>query len=106
MTQSLRVVFAGTPEFAVAALAAIHAAGFQVPLVLTQPDRPAGRGMKLAASPVKRFALEHGLEVAQPTSLRRNGKYPEEAAAAIERLKKTPHDGMGVPADGVILAPG
>ena len=63
MTQSLRVVFAGTPEFAAAALAAIHAAGIPVPLVLTQPDRPAGRGMKLTASPVKRFALEHGLQV-------------------------------------------
>ncbi len=47
MTQSLRVVFAGTPEFAAVALAAIHAAGFHVPLVLTQPDRPAGRGLKL-----------------------------------------------------------
>src|SRR5471032_523586 len=103
MTQSLRVVFAGTPEFAAAALAAIHAAGFHVPLVLTQPDRPAGRGMKLAAGPVKRFALEHGLPVAQPTSLRRNGKYPEEAAAAIERLKATPHDVMVVAAYGLIL---
>jgi methionyl-tRNA formyltransferase len=103
MTQSLRVVFAGTPEFATAALAAIHAAGFQVPLVLTQPDRPAGRGMKLAAGPVKRFAVEHGLHVAQPTSLRRNGKYPEEAAAAIERLKNTPHDVMVVAAYGLIL---
>jgi methionyl-tRNA formyltransferase len=103
MTQSLRVVFAGTPEFAAAALAAIHAAGFQVPLVLTQPDRPAGRGMKLAAGPVKHFALEHGLEVAQPTSLRRNGKFPEEAAAAIERLKHTPHDVMVVAAYGLIL---
>lgn len=103
MTQSLRVVFAGTPEFAAAALAAIHAAGFPVPLVLTQPDRPAGRGMKLAVGPVKRFALEHGLEVAQPTSLRRNGKYPEEAAAAIERLKNTSHDVMVVAAYGLIL---
>ena len=103
MTQSLRVVFAGTPEFAAAALAAIHAAGFHVPLVLTQPDRPAGRGMKLAASPVKRFAVEHGLPVAQPTSLRRNGKYPEEAVAAIERLKATPHDVMVVAAYGLIL---
>ena len=103
MTQSLRVVFAGTPEFAAAALAAIHAAGFHVPLVLTQPDRPAGRGMKLAGSPVKRLAIENGLEIAQPTSLRRNGKYPEEAAAAIERLKNTPHDVMVVAAYGLIL---
>ncbi|SAK41124.1 methionyl-tRNA formyltransferase [Caballeronia fortuita] len=103
MTQSLRVVFAGTPEFAAAALAAIHAAGFSVPLVLTQPDRPAGRGMKLTASPVKRFAVEHGLKVAQPTSLRRAGKYPQEAAEAIDLLKATPHDVMVVAAYGLIL---
>jgi methionyl-tRNA formyltransferase len=103
MTQSLRVVFAGTPEFAAAALAAIHAAGFTVPLVLTQPDRPAGRGMKLTASPVKRFAVEHGLQVAQPTSLRRDGKYPQEAAEAIDLLKATPHDVMVVAAYGLIL---
>jgi methionyl-tRNA formyltransferase len=103
MSQSLRVVFAGTPEFASAALAAIHAAGFPVPLVLTQPDRPAGRGMKLTASPVKRFAVEQGLPVAQPTSLRRAGKYPQEAAEAIELLKATPHDVMVVAAYGLIL---
>ncbi|WP_284507674.1 methionyl-tRNA formyltransferase, partial [Caballeronia sp. GACF4] len=103
MTQSLRVVFAGTPEFAAAALAAIHAAGFPVPLVLTQPDRPAGRGMTLTASPVKRFAVEHGLTVAQPTSLRRAGKYPQEAADAIELLRATPHDVMVVAAYGLIL---
>ncbi|WP_250532770.1 methionyl-tRNA formyltransferase [Caballeronia sp. AZ10_KS36] len=103
MTQSLRVVFAGTPEFAAAALAAIHAAGFPVPLVLTQPDRPAGRGMKLTASPVKRFAVEHGLPVAQPTSLRRAGKYPQEAAQAIDLLRATPHDVMVVAAYGLIL---
>ncbi|SPB17580.1 methionyl-tRNA formyltransferase [Caballeronia novacaledonica] len=103
MTQSLRVVFAGTPEFAAAALAAIHAAGFSVPLVLTQPDRPAGRGMKLTASPVKRFAVEHGLKVAQPASLRRAGKYPQEAAEAIDLLRATPHDVMVVAAYGLIL---
>jgi methionyl-tRNA formyltransferase len=103
MSQSLRVVFAGTPEFAAAALAAIHAAGFTVPLVLTQPDRPAGRGMKLTASPVKRFAVEHGLPVAQPTSLRRAGKYPQEAADAIDLLRATPHDVMVVAAYGLIL---
>ena len=103
MTQSLRVVFAGTPEFAAAALAAIHAAGFSVPLVLTQPDRPAGRGMKLTASPVKRFALEHDLKIAQPTSLRRNGKYPQEASAAVDMLRATPHDVMVVAAYGLIL---
>ncbi|WP_133649791.1 methionyl-tRNA formyltransferase [Paraburkholderia flava] len=103
MSHSLRVVFAGTPEFAAAALAAIHAAGFPVPLVLTQPDRPAGRGMKLQASPVKRFAVEHGLTVAQPPSLRRDGKYPAEATAAIEQLRATPHDVMVVAAYGLLL---
>ncbi|WP_035554134.1 methionyl-tRNA formyltransferase [Burkholderia sp. 9120] len=103
MSHSLRVIFAGTPEFAAAALAAIHSAGFPVPLVLTQPDRPAGRGMKLQASPVKRYAEEHGLAVAQPPSLRRAGKYPEEATAAIEKLRATPHDVMVVAAYGLIL---
>jgi methionyl-tRNA formyltransferase len=103
MSHSLRVVFAGTPEFASAALAAIHDAGFPVPLVLTQPDRPAGRGMKLQASPVKRYAEEHGLAIAQPPSLRREGKYPAEAEAAINLLRATPHDVMVVAAYGLIL---
>ncbi|WP_176079478.1 methionyl-tRNA formyltransferase [Paraburkholderia tropica] len=103
MSHSLRVIFAGTPEFAAAALAAIHEAGFPVPLVLTQPDRPAGRGMKLQASPVKRYAQEHGIAVAQPTSLRRAGKYPQEAAEAIDLLRATPHDVMVVVAYGLIL---
>ena len=103
MSHSLRVIFAGTPEFAAAALAAIHSAGFPVPLVLTQPDRPAGRGMKLQASPVKRYAQEHELAVAQPPSLRRTGKYPAEAAAAIDQLRATPHDVMVVAAYGLIL---
>jgi len=103
MAHTLRVVFAGTPEFAAAALAAIHTAGFPVPLVLTQPDRPAGRGMKLQASAVKRYAQEHGLAVAQPPSLRRAGKYPAEAAAAINQLRATPHDVMVVAAYGLLL---
>ncbi|WP_414450704.1 methionyl-tRNA formyltransferase [Burkholderia sp. 22PA0099] len=103
MTHSLRVVFAGTPEFAASALAAIHEAGFPVPLVLTQPDRPAGRGMKLQASAVKRYALDHGLPVAQPPSLRRNGKFPAEAATAVDTLNATPHDVMVVAAYGLLL---
>jgi methionyl-tRNA formyltransferase len=103
MSHSLRVIFAGTPEFAAAALAAIRLAGFPVPLVLTQPDRPAGRGMKLQASPVKRYAQEHGLAVAQPPSLRRNGKFPAEATAAIDLLRATPHDVMVVAAYGLLL---
>ena len=66
----MKVAFAGTPEFAAAALEAILAAGFDVPLVLTQPDRPAGRGMQLQPSPVKRVALAAGIPVHQPEKLR------------------------------------
>ena len=64
--KSLKVGFAGTPAFAKQALQAILAAGYQVPVVLTQPDRPAGRGMKLTPSPVKQAALEAGIPVLQP----------------------------------------
>ena len=62
-TGGLRVAFAGTPEFAACALEAILAVGYDVPLVLTQPDRPAGRGMKLTPSAVKKLALERGIAV-------------------------------------------
>ena len=99
----LRVIFAGTPEFARTALEAIHAAGHTVPLVLTQPDRPAGRGMKLQPSAVKQGALEHGIPVAQPTSLRLDGKYPAEAAAARDAILAAQADVMVVAAYGLIL---
>jgi methionyl-tRNA formyltransferase len=66
----MRVGFAGTPEFAARALAALHESGHTIPLVLTQPDRPSGRGMSLTASPVKRYAQAHGLPLAQPPGLR------------------------------------
>ena len=62
----MRLIFAGTPEFARVALAQLHASGHEIALVLTQPDRPAGRGMKLQVSAVKKFALDHGLALAQP----------------------------------------
>jgi methionyl-tRNA formyltransferase len=65
-----RVAFAGTPEFAARALDALIGFDCDIPLVLTQPDRPAGRGMKLSASPVKQRAMAHGLTVAQPETLR------------------------------------
>ena len=100
---ALRVVFAGTPAFARVALERLLAAGFEIPLVLTQPDRPAGRGMKLQASPVKQCALEHGIAVAQPRSLRLDGKYPEDAAAAREVLLAAKADAMVVAAYGLIL---
>ena len=99
----MRVIFAGTPEFARVALERLLQAGFEVPLVLTQPDRPAGRGMKLQASPVKQCALEHGITVAQPMSLRLDGKYPEDAAAARALLLQAQADVMVVAAYGLIL---
>ncbi|MDA7418468.1 methionyl-tRNA formyltransferase [Xenophilus arseniciresistens] len=99
----MRVVFAGTPEFASVALAALHEAGFDIALVLTQPDRPAGRGMKLQASPVKQYAQQQGWPVAQPRSLRLDGKYPEDAAAAREALLAAQADVMVVAAYGLIL---
>ena len=99
----MKVIFAGTPEFAAVALAALHAAGFEIPLVLSQPDRPAGRGMHLQASAVKQFAVAHGIPVAQPVSLRLDGKYPEIAAEAHALLRATPHDVMVVAAYGLIL---
>src|SRR5690349_22912409 len=65
----MRVGFAGTPEFAARALAAIQASGYTIPLALTQPDRPSGRGMAVTPSQVKRFAIAHALDVRQPASL-------------------------------------
>lgn len=99
----MRVVFAGTPEFARAALERLQAAGFTIPLVLTQPDRPAGRGMKLQPSPVKQFALEQGIALAQPRSLRLEGKFPDDAAAAGQALLAAQADVMVVAAYGLIL---
>ena len=99
----MKLIFAGTPEFASVALARLLAAGFQVPLVLTQPDRPAGRGMKLQASPVKQLALQHHIAVAQPRSLRLDGKYPDDAAAAREAIEAAQADAMVVAAYGLIL---
>jgi methionyl-tRNA formyltransferase len=102
----MKVVFAGTPEFASVALQALHEAGFEIPLVLTQPDRPAGRGMQLQPSAVKQYAVAHGIEVLQPLSLRTDSKDPvraEQALAAHARLLSTPYDVMVVAAYGLIL---
>jgi methionyl-tRNA formyltransferase len=99
----LKLVFAGTPEFAAVALAQLLAAGHEIALVLSQPDRPAGRGMKLQASPVKQLALSHGIAVAQPRSLRPDGKYPEDAALARQTLEAAQADAMVVAAYGLIL---
>ncbi len=82
----MRVAFAGTPEFARAALAALLEAGFAVPLVLTQPDRPAGRGQKLQMSPVKQLALAHGLAVHQPERLKDPASHQALRAASADIL--------------------
>jgi methionyl-tRNA formyltransferase len=102
----MKIVFAGTPEFAAQAMRAIDAAGHQIVLVLTQPDRRSGRGMHVQASPVKIFALEKNIPVLQPVSLRRNSVDPEkqaEAEAAYKQLSKTDFDVMVVVAYGLIL---
>ena len=76
----MHIAFAGTPDFAVPPLAALLEAGHEIVVVLTQPDRPAGRGQKLAASAVKEFSTARGLKVAQPSTLRT----PEGRAALLE----------------------
>lgn len=93
----LRVVFAGTPEFAVPTLEALLAAGHDVVAVYTQPDRPAGRGRQLRPSPVKACAIAHGLEVRQPQTLR--------DPAAQQALAALDPDAMVVVAYGLILPP-
>jgi methionyl-tRNA formyltransferase len=100
---TLRVGFAGTPEFSRLALQSIIDAGFTVPLVLTQPDRPAGRGLKLTPSAVKQLAIAQGIPVAQPRSLRLDGKYPDEALAAQTSLLAADLDVLVVAAYGLIL---
>ncbi|USP48205.1 methionyl-tRNA formyltransferase [Alcaligenes faecalis] len=99
----MRIVFAGTPDFARIALEVLLAQGFDVPLVMTQPDRPAGRGMKLSPSPVKQAAVNANIPVLQPHSLRLDGKYPEEAAQARQTLLDLQPDLMVVAAYGLIL---
>jgi len=99
----VRLAFAGTPAFARVALEQLHAAGHEIALVLTQPDRPAGRGLKLQASSVKEFALDKGLPLAQPRSLRLDGKYPEEARAARAAIEAARPEAMVVAAYGLIL---
>ena len=80
----MRLIFAGTPEFAAQALSAIIEAGHEVALVLTQPDRPAGRGMALQPSPVKKLALAHGIEVFQPLTLKDAEAQAKVAGVAAE----------------------
>jgi methionyl-tRNA formyltransferase len=100
---TLKVGFAGTPEFARVALAALINAGYHVPLVLTQPDRPAGRGLKLQTSAVKQAAQAHALPLNQARSLRLDGKYADDAIAAQQALVAADLDLLVVAAYGLIL---
>ncbi|MEJ2395530.1 MAG: methionyl-tRNA formyltransferase [Candidatus Thiodiazotropha sp.] len=95
MSDPLKIIFAGTPEFAATALSALLTTSHQVVAVYTQPDRPAGRGRKLQPSPVKKLALEHGIEVRQPAKL----KDPADQAA----LSELGADLMVVVAYGLLL---
>ena len=102
----MRVVFAGTPDFAAYALQAIEAAGHTIALVLTQPDRRAGRGMHLQSSPVKEFALGKGIPLLQPASLNANSSdeaKKAEAIAALHVISQTQFDAMVVVAYGLIV---
>src|SRR5262245_31920028 len=101
MTQPLvRILFMGTPDFALPALQRLYtqsqAAGWQVVAAVTQPDRPAGRGNKLVAGPVKRYAVAQGLPVFQPQSLRKE-------PATVDALRQLAPDLIVVAAYGLIL---
>ena len=95
MSQSLRIIFAGTPDFAARHLDALLSSGHQIVGVFTQPDRPAGRGKKLQPGPVKVLAQAHNLPVFQPVSLR-----PQENQQLVASLNA---DVMVVVAYGLIL---
>jgi methionyl-tRNA formyltransferase len=95
MSRPLRIVFAGTPDFSVPPLRALLATGHAVVAAYTQPDRPAGRGRKLSASPVKQLALEHGVPVLQPVNFK--------AAADVDALEALHADLMVVVAYGLLL---
>ena len=99
----MKVVFAGTPEFAAVALRAICAAGWSVPLVLTQPDRPAGRGMQVHESAVKAVARQYSLPLLQPRNLKLDGSAAEDAHACRLALAQADADAMVVAAYGLIL---
>jgi len=101
----MRLAFAGTPAFAATALRSIVAAGHDVVLVLTQPDRPAGRGLKLQPSAVKALAAQLGLRVLQPTGLRLDGRNATQALQAREALQAAAPEAIVVAAYGLILPP-
>ncbi|MEP7302174.1 MAG: methionyl-tRNA formyltransferase [Caldimonas sp.] len=101
----MRLAFAGTPDFARVALERLAGSGHEVALVLCQPDRPAGRGLKTQAAPVKSFAVAHGLALAQPRGLRLDGRFADDAAAARAALVAAAPAAIVVAAYGLVLPP-
>ncbi|MCY7307362.1 MAG: methionyl-tRNA formyltransferase [Rhodoferax sp.] len=99
----MRIIFAGTPEFAAVALRRLCADGFEVALVLTQPDRPAGRGLQVQPSAVKLVAQAHGIPVLQPRSLRLDGVAADAAQATRDAIAALDADVMVVAAYGLLL---
>ena len=100
----MRIAFAGTPAFAAAALQALVDARFDVALVLTQPDRPAGRGLRQSPSAVKQLALHHGLTIAQPPTLRSEETLVQLRASAAQALVVAAY-GLILPATVLDLFP-
>lgn len=98
----MRIVFMGTPEFAVGSAEALRAAGHEMCAVFTQPDKPKNRGKKMMMPPVKEWAIEHDIAVFQPSSLRKG----EDAAASLEALRRLDPDVVVVAAYGQILPKG
>jgi methionyl-tRNA formyltransferase len=101
----MRIIFAGTPQFARTALEVLIQSGHEVVLVLTQPDRPAGRGMKLTSSSVKQYALSMNLPLIQPRSLRLDGGFYADAKMAQEAIHTSRAEVIIVVAYGLILPP-
>ncbi|MFM2343671.1 MAG: hypothetical protein RLZZ210_279 [Pseudomonadota bacterium] len=97
----MKIAFAGTPHFASHALQTLLEHDFEISFVLTQPDKPAGRGMKLQQSPVKQLAIQHNINVYQPTSLKKDGKDAELATNIHNLLNEV--DVLVVAAYGMLL---
>lgn len=96
MEDNMRIIFMGTPDFAVPSLEMLISEGYEVAAVVTQPDKPKGRGNKMSAPPVKEFALEHGIEVLQPDKI----KTPE----FVEQIRALSPDLLVTAAYGKILS--
>ena len=92
----MRILFMGTPDFAEVSLEAVYNAGYEIIGVVTNPDKPKGRGMKMIASPVKEFALEKNIPVYQPIKVRNNTEFIEE----IKERKKLHSSSLQITASG------